>query len=116
MKSAAASLLDIRNMTANLHIDISIIGGNSARARNSWIAASPIHSLHEDRFQRNIIAFGNGTFGNMRWKRPDSVKKIRCLYYLSRTANVNISVVKVDEYLTSQLCALCDQCNFTKSK
>jgi transposase len=48
----------------------------------------------------------------MRGKRPGPVKKIfRHLCYLSRIAYVNISVIKVDEYLTSQLCALCDQCN-----
>ena len=89
------------------------VNAESPIIRNFWKPASPIDRPYEDEFQHYIIAFGNGTFGNMRGKRPGPVKKIfRHLCYLSR-AKPNISVVKVDEFLTSQICANCDQRTLT---
>jgi hypothetical protein len=86
------------------------VADNAARPHGFWTPASPIDRPYEDEFQHYIIAFGNGCFGNMRGKRPSAVKKIfQHLCYLSRQHNRQISVLKIDEYLTSQVCAFCDQ-------
>jgi hypothetical protein len=57
----------------------------------------------------SIIIFGKTSFGNMRGKKPGPVKTIfRHLCYLSRMKR-NIFVITMDAYLTSQICANCDQ-------
>ncbi|CAO3663551.1 unnamed protein product [Umbelopsis ramanniana] len=81
----------------------------SAIRRDFWTPILPMDFLAEDNLQHYIIAFGKTSFGNMRGKKPGPVKSIfRHLCYLSRIKN-NISVVAMDEYLTSQVCANCDR-------
>jgi hypothetical protein len=81
---------------------------NPTRAGNVWRPASPLDRTYE--FHNYIIAFGNGSFGNMLGKRPTPTKKIyKHLYQLSGAHNGRISVIKVDQYLTSKICAVCDQ-------
>ncbi|KAH8554374.1 hypothetical protein BGW37DRAFT_484578 [Umbelopsis sp. PMI_123] len=70
---------------------------------------TPLDYPIEDDLQQYIIAFGKTSFGNMRGKKSSPVKKIfQHLCYLSRV-KCNISVIKMDEYLTSQICANYDQ-------
>jgi Putative transposase DNA-binding domain len=85
---------------------------NPSRPGNFWRPLSPLDRPHEDRYQHYLIAFGNGAFGNVKGKRPAPSKAIfKHLCYLSRQRNIKVSVIKVDEYLTSQICAQCDQRN-----
>jgi Putative transposase DNA-binding domain len=83
---------------------------NRTRDGDFWRPASPLDRPYEDAFHHYIIAFGNGCFGNMRGKRSGPTKKIyKHLCHLSRLPNRHISVIKIDEYLTSKVCAGCDQ-------
>jgi hypothetical protein len=88
----------------------------SAISRDFWTPILPIDFLAEDNLQHYIIAFGKTSFGNMRGKKPSPVKSIfQHLCYLSRIKH-NISVVAMDEYLTSQVCANCDRCTLKHNR
>jgi hypothetical protein len=61
-------------------------------------------------FHHHVIAFGNAKFGNIRSKMPAPSKQLlRHLRSLRKLRNCKVSVVMIDEYLTSQVCAHCQR-------
>ncbi|KAH8555658.1 hypothetical protein BGW37DRAFT_478099 [Umbelopsis sp. PMI_123] len=84
-------------------------GSRKYGRQNFWKPLSSLDYPIEDDLQQYVIPFGKTSFGNMRGKESSPVKKIfKHLCYLSRVKH-NISVITMDEYLTSQICANCDQ-------
>ena len=88
------------------------------RQGSTWKKLPPIDLPHEDGLQHYIIAYGNGAFGSsMKGKKPGPTKKIfRHLCHLARFRNIQVSVLKIDEYLTLQICATCDLRSLVKIK
>jgi hypothetical protein len=81
-----------------------------ARKKLVWTPTSSCDKPEEDHRHHYIIAFGNASWGNVRGKMPAPSKRLLGhLKNLSRLQNRLISVVMIDEYLTSQICAHCHQ-------
>jgi transposase len=63
-----------------------------------------------DANQRIFIAFGNGSWGNLRGQLPSATKRlVRRLREVSKLTGGNVVMVMIDEYLTSKICANCFQ-------
>jgi len=80
-----------------------------ARRRPSFVPQSPVDKPNEDSVQHYIIAFGNGSAPLLRGKLPAPSKRVLDHLKSLHRRNVRISIIVIDEYLTSQVCAECHQ-------
>ena len=80
-----------------------------ARRRPSFVPQSPVDKPNEDSVQHYIIAFGNGSAPHLRGKLPAPSKRVLDHLKSLHRRNVRISIIVIDEYLTSQVCAECHQ-------
>lgn len=72
-----------------------------------WQAVPSIDRTNESEYHQ-IIAFGNGCWGNIRGKLSAPTKRLRQhLLQTSKLRTANISVVMIDEYNTSKICSKC---------
>lgn len=79
------------------------------RRRQSWTPISSCDQPQETIAQHYVVAIGNGAWGSKRGKRPAPVKKLRHHLHQVSRRNVHLSVIIIDEYMTSQVCAECHQ-------
>ena len=77
------------------------------RRRQFWIPSSSCDKPEEDNRQHYIFAFGNGACGGIAGKLPAPVKRLRRHLYQLSNRNVHTSVLVIDEYNTSKVCAEC---------
>lgn len=78
--------------------------------RNKWQNLSNCDRPEDGKFHHHITAYGNASFGNKRGKLPAPSKQLlRHLRSLRNLRNCKISIVNIDEYMTSQVCAHCKQ-------
>ena len=79
----------------------------TSRWAGSWAPLSSCDREGENHSQHYIIAFGNGAFGGMKGKLGAPVKRLRNHLLKVTKRNVLASVVIIDEYNTSKVCAEC---------
>lgn len=80
----------------------------------SWAPLPSCDRHEENRSQHYIIAFGNGACGAMNGKLPSPVKRLRSHLQKVAKRNVFISIIYIDEYNTSKVCAECHRKTLVK--
>jgi transposase len=77
------------------------------RRRQFWTPLSSCDKPEEDHRQQYIFAFENGALGGIAGNLPATVKRLRWHLYELSNRNVHTSVLVIDEYNTSKVCAEC---------